>query len=174
MHPMPELSHVGEMVVELPYAELQCMLDDPPGYRNYWSAEYLDSFPDPAVELFCTRATDMIVPSPSQHVLFPQGGQVARGPSDYPIPWRHAPWIVHPFGLWEDPVDDERAKQWARDIRADMHPWSSGAVYLNFIGNEGQDRVIAGFGAENYERLVAVKAEYDPDNVLPLNHNIKP
>lgn len=174
MHPMLELSHVGEMVVELPYAELQCMLDDPPGYRNYWSAEYLNSFPDPAVELFCTRATDMIVPSPSQHVLFPQGGQVARGRSDYPIPWRHAPWIVHPFGLWEDPVDDERAKQWARDIRADMHPWSSGAVYLNFIGNEGQDRVIAGLGAENYERLVAVKAEYDPDNVLHLNHNIKP
>lgn len=55
-----------------------------------------------------------------------------------------------------------------------MHPWSSGAVYLNFIGNEGQDRVIAGLGAENYERLVAVKAEYDPDNVLHLNHNIKP
>jgi hypothetical protein len=47
-------------------------------------------------------------------------------------------------------------------------------AYLNFIGNEGRDRVIAGFGSENYERLAAVKAEYDPENVFYLNHNIRP
>jgi FAD/FMN-containing dehydrogenase len=172
--PMLELGHDGEMIVELPYAELQCMLDDPPGYRNYWSAEYLDSFPDEAIELFCRRAGDMIVPSPSQHVLFPQGGAVARGPADYPIPWRKAAWVVHPFGLWEDPADDERGRQWARDVRADMKPWSSGAVYLNFIGDEGEERIVAGVGQDNYPRLAAVKAEYDPDNVFRLNHNIKP
>jgi hypothetical protein len=54
----------------------------------------------------------MIVPSPSQHVLFPQGGAVARGPSAYPVPWRRAAWCVHPFGLWEDPADDQRARRW--------------------------------------------------------------
>jgi FAD/FMN-containing dehydrogenase len=174
MQPVLELGPEGEMVVELPYAELQSMLDDPPGYRNYWSAEYVSAFPDEAADLFRARAEDMVVPSPSQHVLFPQGGAVGRGPSDYPIPWRHAPWIVHPFGLWEDPTDDERAKQWARDVRADMKPWSIGAVYLNFIGDEGQDRVVAGFGAQNYQRLTAVKARYDPDNVFHRNHNIRP
>jgi hypothetical protein len=83
------------------------MLDDPPGFRNYWSAEYPDAFPDPAVDLFCARAGDMIDPSPSQHALMPQGGAVARGPHDYPLPWRDAAWIVHPFGLWEDPADDD-------------------------------------------------------------------
>lgn len=174
MRPMRELGHEGEMMVQVPYAELQCMLDDPPGYRNYWSAEHLGSFPDEAVELFHARAADMIVPSPSQHVLFPQGGAVARGPSSYPIPWRQAAWVVHPFGLWENPDHDERARQWARDIRADMAPWSMGAVYLNFIGEEGHDRVVAGFGRENYERLAAVKARYDPGNVFHRNHNIKP
>jgi FAD/FMN-containing dehydrogenase len=172
--PMLALAHEGEMIAEMPYAELQCMLDDPPGYRNYWSAEYLDSIPDAAVDRFCARARDMIVPSPSQHVLFPQGGAVGRGPAEYPIPWRHAPWIAHPFGLWQDPADDERGKRWARDVRADLEPWSSGAVYLNFIGDEGQDRVVAGFGRENYARLAKVKARYDPDNVFHLNHNIKP
>ncbi|MGP3998602.1 FAD-binding oxidoreductase [Streptomyces sp. 8N706] len=172
--PMLGLGHAGEMIVELPYAELQCMLDDPPGCRNYWSAEHLDSFPDEAVDLFCARASDMIVPSPSQHVLFPQGGATARMNPDFPIPWRRAPWVAHPFGLWEDPADDERARRWAHDIRADLQPWSSGAVYLNFIGYEGEERVIAGFGPENYRRLAAVKAEYDPDNVFRLNHNIKP
>jgi FAD/FMN-containing dehydrogenase len=172
--PMLELGHDGEMVVEVPYAELQCMLDDPPGYRNYWSAEYLDSFPDEAIDVFCRRAGDMIVPSPSQHVLLPQGGAVGRGPSDYPIPWRQAAWVVHPFGLWEDPADDERGRRWARDLRADMKPWSSGAVYLNFIGDEGEERIVAGVGQDNYRRLAAVKAQYDPDNLFRLNHNIKP
>ena len=47
-------------------------------------------------------------------------------------------------------------------------------VYLNFIGYEGQDRVIAGFGAANYDRLARVKCEYDPDNVFHLNQNIEP
>ena len=174
MAPMLALGPEGQMVTELPYAELQSMLDDPPGYRNYWSAEYLDTIPDEAVDRFCARAPDMIVPSPSQHVLFPQGGAVARGPSEYPIPWRRATWCVHPFGLWEDPADDERALRWAHDIRADLRPWATGAVYLNFIGDEGHDRLVAGFGPENYDRLAAVKADWDPDNLFRLNHNIEP
>lgn len=172
--PMFALAHEGELIAEMPYADLQCLLDDPPGYRNYWSAEYLNTFPDAAVDLFCTRAGDMIVPSPSQHVLFPQGGAVGRGPSHYPIPWRHAPWVVHPFGLWQNPAYDERGRQWAHNVRADLKPWSSGAVYLNFIGDEGVDRVVAGYGRENYMRLARVKAQYDPDNVFHLNHNIQP
>ncbi|MGH9010874.1 MAG: FAD-binding oxidoreductase [Acidimicrobiia bacterium] len=174
MRPMLGLDHVGEMIVEVPYAELQSMLDDPPGYRNYWSAEYLDAIPDAAVDLFCSRAREMIVPSPSEQVLVPLGGAVVRGPADYPIPWRRAAWHVFPFGLWESPADDERAKQWARHLRADMQPWSIGAVYLNFIGEEGHDRVVAGLGATNYSRLAAVKARYDPENVFHLNHNIRP
>ena len=150
------------------------MLDDPPGYRNYWSAEYLDALSDAAIDLFCSRARDMIVPSPSEQVLVPLGGSIARGPSDYPIAWRQASWHLFPFGLWANPSDDQRVKQWADNLRADLRPWSSGAVYLNFIGDEGHNRVIAGFGANNYARLAAVKAKYDPDNVFHLNHNIRP
>lgn len=172
--PLLTLQHEGELIEEMPYAELQCMLDDPPGYRNYWSAEYLDALPNEAVDLFCARSRDMIVPSPSQHVLFPQGGMIARGPSDYPIPWRMAPWCVHPFGLWENPEDDDRGKQWAHDIRADLRPWASGATYLNFIGDEGEERIKAGLGRENYARLARVKMQYDPENIFRLNHNIKP
>jgi FAD/FMN-containing dehydrogenase len=169
-----ELGHEGELIVEVPYAELQCMLDDPPGYRNYWSAEHLDSLPDEAVDRFCARANDMIVPSPSQHVLFPQGGAVARKGSEYPVAWRHAASCVHPFGLWEDPADDERARRRAHDIRADLRPWASGDVALNFIGDEGQDRVLAGIGAKHAERLARIKAQYDPDNIFHVNHNITP
>ncbi len=79
-----------------------------------------------------------------QHVLFPLGGAVARGPADYPVPWRAAPWAVHPFGIWEDPADDERGRQWAHDVAPTSSPGRTGAVYLNFIGDEGEDRVVAG------------------------------
>ncbi len=172
--PLVELRPDGQMIEEMPHAELQCALDDPPGYRNYWSAEQLDSFPDPAVDAFCARAADMVVPSASQHVLFPMGGAVARGDADFPIPWRRSSWVVHPFGLWTDPADDERAIRWTRDVRADVHPWATGAVYLNFIGDEGTERIVAGLGQDNYDRLATIKAEYDPDNVFHLNHNIAP
>jgi len=173
--PMLGLGHTGEMVAAVPYAELQCMLDDPPGLRNYWSVEYLSSLPDAAVAAFCKAAESMIVPSATQHPVFPQGGAIARGPAEFPIPWRHAPWAVHPFGLWESPADDARGIAWARGVRQVMKPWASGDVYLNFIGgDEGADRVIAGWGEENYSRLVKVKRQFDPDNVFRHNHNIDP
>jgi FAD/FMN-containing dehydrogenase len=174
LRPMLGLGHEGELLTELPYAELQCMFDDPAGYRNYWSAEHLDSLPDKAVDLFCARARDMVVPSPSQHVLFPQGGAIARAAEEFPLPWRRAAWVAHPFGMWDDPADDERGRRWAHDVRADLTPWSSGAVYLNFIGDEGDRRIVAGLGADNYKRLAGVKSEYDPDNVFRRNHNIQP
>lgn len=174
LRPLLGLGHDAEMIAEMPYADMQCALDDPPDYRQYWSAEYLHAVPDPALDRFCARAREMIVPSPSLHVLFPQAGAVARGNGTYPSPWRQAPWAVHPFSAWSDPADDNRARQWTRDVRADMEPWSVGAVYLNFIGHEGPQRIVAGLGPENYRRLAAVKARYDPDNIFHLNHNIEP
>ena len=118
--------------------------------RNYWSAEYLGEMPDAAVDVFCAGADSLIVPSPSQHVLFPGGGAVARETADWPVPWRHAPWCVHPFGLWTDPADDARGIAWVRELREAMQPWATGATYLNFIGDEGEDRIVAGLGPDNY------------------------
>ena len=171
--PLLELKPEGELIAALPYAELQCMIDDPPGYRNYWSAEYMTELPDAAIERFVARTADMIVPSASQQIIWPQGGALARA-SDIPVSFRSASWATHPFGMWEDPADDERARQWCRDCREDVREWATGEVYLNFIGDEGQDRVVAGYGEDNYARLAAVKSEYDPDNVFRLHHNVEP
>ena len=55
-----------------------------------------------------------------------------------------------------------------------LKPWSTGRVYLNYIGNEGQERVDAAFGAKKLTRLRALKAKWDPDNVFRHNHNIRP
>ncbi|MEU6893679.1 FAD-binding oxidoreductase [Streptomyces sp. NPDC046557] len=172
--PLLAIPHEVEMVTAIPYADLQCMIDDPPGMRNYWSAEYLTGLPDEFVDVFCAAGESMPVPTGTQHLVLPQGGAVASGPRDWPVPYRDAPWAVHPFGIWEDPADDERCRQWVKDVRADARPWSTGAVYLNFTGDEGPERVAAGLGAENLARLGAVKREYDPDNVFRFNHNIRP
>ncbi|MFD5631442.1 FAD-binding protein [Streptomyces sp. NPDC127072] len=172
--PLLAVPHEVEMVAALPYADFQCMLDDPPGLRNHWSAEYLTGLPDDLVDVYCALGDKMPVPTGTQHVLFPQGGAIAEGPAEYPVPYRNAPWAVHPFGVWEDPADDERCVQWVKGVRAAVQPWSTGAVYLNFIGDEGGDRVVAGLGTEHTRRLAAVKAAYDPDNVFRFNHNIPP
>jgi FAD/FMN-containing dehydrogenase len=172
--PLLALPHEAEIVGTMPYADVQCMLDDPPGMRNYWSAEYLAGLPDELVDVFCACGDTVPVPTGCQHVLFPLGGAVASGPAGFPVPYRDAPWLVHPFGVWEHPADDERCLRWVKDVRADVRPWTTGAVYLNFIGNEGRDRVTAGLGPENIRRLAMVKAQYDPDNVFRFNHNILP
>ncbi|MDH6520077.1 FAD/FMN-containing dehydrogenase [Streptomyces sp. SAI-135] len=172
--PLLALPHVTEIVGAMPYADVQCMIDDPPGMRNYWSAEYLTGAPDDFVDVYCARADSLPVPTGSQQVLLPLGGAIAAGPREFPVPYRDAAWAVHPFGIWEDPADDERGVQWVRDMRADVQPWSTGAVYLNFIGDEGADRVAAGVGPENTRRLAEVKRQYDPDNVFRFNHNIRP
>lgn len=173
--PLLELGPLGSMLTEMPYAEIQSSLDDPPGFRNYWSAEHVTTLPDAAVRAFCDRAPDMVVPSPSQHALLPWGGRIRELAGDWPIANRDAAWCVHPLGLWEDPADDERGIAWARAVRSDMAPYAAGGTYLNYTTDEGHDRTVAGYGGgERYARLAAVKAEYDPSNVFRHNHNVRP
>lgn len=174
LRPLSALGPAAEVVMDLPYADLQCMLDDPPGQRNYWSAEHLSYFPDNAVAAFHAVGGSMLVPSSSQHVIFPGGGAAARSTLDTPISWRTAPWTAHPFAVWGDPADDERCIAWTRAVRDAVRPWATGDVYLNFTGDEGPDRVRAGYAPGTWERLVAVKREFDPDNVFRRNHNIPP
>ncbi|MEV6236383.1 FAD-binding oxidoreductase [Lentzea sp. NPDC051838] len=172
--PLAALDPATVVVTDIPYADFQSMLDDPPGFRNYWSAEYLRSLPDEAVRAFCAASGLMITPSPSQQGMIPWGGAVARSATDWPMANRDTPWVAHPLGLWTDPADDQRARDWSHHLKDVLAPWSTGAVYLNFIGDEGADRVVAGYGKKNYDKLAEIKAQYDPGNLFNLWHNIKP
>ncbi|MEV5878128.1 FAD-binding oxidoreductase [Streptomyces sp. NPDC052101] len=166
--------HEPEIVGTLPYADVQCMWDSPSGLRNHWSAECLADLPDELVNRFCARAAGLPGPNGSRHVIFPLGGAIAAGSREFPVPYRDASWTVHPFACWADPDDDERATGWVRDACAEVRPWSTGAVPLGFLGDEGPERVRAGLGAGNLLRLEKVKRRWDPDNVFRFNHNIKP
>ena len=111
----------------------------------------------------------------TQHLLLPWGGALARIDADStPLGQRGAQWVTHPFATWENPADDEANIAWVRDYRKANAPFTTGGVYLNFIGDEGDDRIKAAFGAEKYDRLAQIKAEYDPANVFAGNQNIRP
>jgi FAD/FMN-containing dehydrogenase len=158
---------------EIPYAQLQSMIDDPPGNRNWWTAEYLSDLPDEAVDAFCD-ASELMPTGLSQSLLIPWGGAVARaGETDTPMAKRDAAWVVHPFCVWEHAERDVEHMAWGRATRAAFAPWSSGGVYLNFVGDEGEERIRAAFGPA-YERLAEVKRAYDPDNVFSGNQNVRP
>jgi FAD/FMN-containing dehydrogenase len=163
-----------ELVMPAPYAEFNKMLDDPPGHRNYWTAAYHDTFPDAAIGKFVGYGRRM-KPSPSQLALFPWGGAVARvDPETTPMARRETSWLTHPFAVWPEPADDEFWIDWARGFSKDMKDFSSDGVYLNFIGDEGEDRIVAAYGKENYDRLAELKTQHDPDNLFRFNQNIKP
>jgi FAD/FMN-containing dehydrogenase len=166
----PEVDLVGPM----PYAAFQSMLDNPPGYHQYWSADYCDSMPDEAIDVFVKYGSDR--PSPlTQQLLVPWGGAVARVPEGAtPLSHRDVPWIAHPFATWDGAEATEENIAWARNFRRDIERYANGGVYLNFIGGEGQDRIRAAYGPENYARLAAVKRRFDPENLFRGNQNIQP
>jgi FAD/FMN-containing dehydrogenase len=174
IRPLRDLRPDVDLVGPMPYADFQCMLDDPPGMHNYWSADYHDEFPDDALEVFVKYGFDRRSPI-AQQILLPWGGAVARVPEDAtPMTNRSVRWITHPFAVWEDPADTDANITWARNFRRDISHYATGGVYLNFIGNEGPERVRAAFGDEKYARLARVKAEWDPNNVFRGNQNIEP
>jgi FAD/FMN-containing dehydrogenase len=172
--PFRELSPDVDLVGPMPYAEFQCMIDDPPGFNNYWSADYHDTFPDDALDVFVKYGFERQSPL-AQQLLLPWGGAVGRVADDAtPMSGRSVSWITHPFAVWADPADSERNIEWARSFRRDIAHYANGGIYLNFIGDEGEERVRAAYGEKKYERLARIKGEWDPKNVFRGNQNIKP
>jgi FAD/FMN-containing dehydrogenase len=153
------------------YADFQCSVDDPPGYRNYWTAENVVDLPDRAIDALVERAAELPA-GPSQLFIVAWGGAVRRFGADHtPLAGRGARFIVHPLLLWEDPADDERACALGRAFRADMRPWSIGATYPNFLGQEGAVRMRAAFG-ESTDRLAALKDKWDPRGVFRTHQEV--
>jgi FAD/FMN-containing dehydrogenase len=174
VRPLRDLRPEVDLVAPMPYADFQCLMDDPPGFHQYWSADYCDSMPDEAIDVFVTYGADR--PSPmTQQLMIPWGGAVARVPDGAtPLTHRDVPWITHPFATWEDAASTAENVAWARSFRRDIERYANGGVYLNFIGGEGQDRIRAAYGADNYARLAALKRRLDPENVFRGNQNIEP
>jgi len=163
----------ADLVGPVPYTDFQRAIDDPPGLRNWWTADHLDHLPDDAIDRLAEHSLRLPAGA-SQSLVIPCGGEVARADGEWPLARRDAAWVVHPFMLWDDPARDAEHIAWARGLSAAMAPYVSGGVYLNFVGDEGSERIRAAYGDANLGRLQAVKGTYDPHNVFRLNHNIEP
>jgi FAD/FMN-containing dehydrogenase len=155
------------------YADFQCSLDDPPGFRNYWTVEHLRDLPDAALDAIHARALKTPV-GPAQLLIATWGGAVARGAAGSAIAGRDAEFVVHPLFLWEDPADDEQMIALGRGYHALLAPWATGAAYSNFVSDEGGSRARAAFAPGAYERLAAIKAEWDPDDVFHATGHVPP
>jgi FAD/FMN-containing dehydrogenase len=172
--PFRDLAPEVDLVEPMPYTNFQCMIDDPPGLHNYWSADYHDEFPDEALDVFVKYGFERQSPL-TQQLMIPWGGAVARvADGATPITNRTTRWITHPFAVWDDPAMTDENIEWARSFRRDIAHFANGGVWLNFIGDEGEDRVRAAYGEEKYRRLAAIKGEWDPTNVFKGNQNIEP
>ena len=88
-------------------------------------------------------------------------------------PYRDATWAMVIAGIDPNPANNDIISDWARNYWQALHPYSAGGAYINFMMEEGEDRVIATYG-DNYEKLTAIKAKYDPGNLFRVNQNIKP
>jgi FAD/FMN-containing dehydrogenase len=177
MRPLREFGPPAmDMVQPMPYLAVQRLIDpaNQKGMRNYWTAEFLAGLPDAAVETICRY--HLSNPSPlTQIVLMPGGGAVARVPDDrMAIGQRRAPFNIHILSMWAEAAEDEANVAWTKEFDAAIKPFSTGRVYLNFIGDEGEDRVKAAFGPETYAQLQKLKERYDPGNLFRLNQNITP
>lgn len=167
----PIFQHVGEM----PYPSVQTMFDGlfPPGLQWYWRADFFNDLGPETSAKHLEFGSKIPTPLSQMH-LYPISGAAGRVAKDA-TPWayrdaRYAGVIV---GVDPDPANADKITKWCKDYWEALHPYSSGGAYLNFIMNEGQDRIKASY-KHNYDRLTKIKKKYDPDNFFKVNQNILP
>jgi len=167
----PVFAHVGEM----PYPAIQKMFDGmlPPGLQWYWRADFFNDLGSEVRKIH--REFGSKIPTPlSQMHLYPITGAAARTPKDKTAwAYRDAKYAGVIVGVDADPANAEKITEWCKEYWEALHPYSAGGAYLNFIQDEGQDRIKASY-KDNYERLTKIKRKYDPDNFFRVNQNILP
>jgi len=157
------------------FTDLQSMLDAdyPDGLRYYWKAVYVDELSDEVADLVVRHGH--LSPSPLSTVdVWHLGGAIGDvAPDATAFRHRDPSYMVTFEANWEDPDADEANVAWARRGVAELRDLDGvGGGYGNFPGH-GEDPTRMLFG-ENYDRLVDVKTEYDPDNLFRLNQNVAP
>jgi hypothetical protein len=167
----PALDFVGPM----PQPALNSMFDPiyPPGLQWYWRADFVNELSDKAIAEHVRFAQALPTMHSTMH-MYPITGAAARvGKTETAWNYRDAKWAQVMVGVDPEPSNKEKITKWTKDYFDALHPYSAGGAYVNFMMDEGEDRVKATYGA-NYKRLAEIKAKYDPTNLFRVNQNIKP
>jgi FAD/FMN-containing dehydrogenase len=143
--------------------------------RIYWKSSFLCELSDDAIATLIAR----LLAAPSLDTCFlvveHLGGAINRvGPEETAFPHRDSEYNLVVAATGFAATEDAAHITWVRDTWAAMQPFSRGAVYLNYLGDEGADRIKSAYGAATYARLAQIKAKYDPENLFRVNQNIKP
>jgi FAD/FMN-containing dehydrogenase len=166
----------ADLVRLQPYADYQTLFDAtvPHGWHYYWKSVSLPPLTDAAIETLVTMAWRKRSPR-SFMMLFHKGGAV-RDLSEDAMAYsgRDAEHELNINGVWTAEDSREEDSDWVRKTFEQMSPHSTGRAYVNFLGDEGRQRVRAAYGPAKYGRLVQLKRRYDPDNFFRLNQNIDP
>jgi FAD/FMN-containing dehydrogenase len=167
----PALDFVGP----LPHPALQSMFDPiyPPGLQWYWRADFVNELSDKAIEQHVRFGQELPTMHSTMH-LYPINGAASRvGKNETAWNYRDANWAQVMVGVDPDPANKQKITKWTKDYFDALHPYSAGGAYVNFMMDEGEERVKATYGG-NYQRLAEIKANYDPTNLFRVNQNIKP
>jgi FAD/FMN-containing dehydrogenase len=173
------LRSIGEPVADLfrpmPYTAVQTMFDAAfqPGFHHYWKSNFVERITGELADV----ATSFMArkPSPNTTLLLQRlHGAAARvAPEATAFPHRRVHYDCALLSVWSDAADSAANIEWTRQFHAALEPHSEQAVYVNGLGDEGDARVRAAYGA-NYARLATIKRIYDPLNLFRLNQNIDP
>ncbi|HSD19189.1 MAG TPA: FAD-binding oxidoreductase [Anaeromyxobacter sp.] len=167
---------VADLTSRVPFSDVQRAFDEdyPKGRLYYWKSAYLEQLPEDVIATLTRYAGER--PSPLSTVeVWTLGGAVARVPdTETAFSRRGSPFLFAVEANWDDPASTEENIAWARRACGDAQRFTSGA-YLNFagFGEEGEALLRAAYGP-NLDRLRAVKARYDPDNLFRGNFNVAP
>jgi FAD/FMN-containing dehydrogenase len=162
-------------VQAMPHPVLQSAFDGvyPPGDQWYWRADFVNEVPDEAVEIYARFGAGMPTMKSGMHLYPIDGAAHDISPSDTAWSYRDARYGAVFVGVDPDPANAGVIRDWSIGFFEALHPYSAGGAYVNMMMDEGQERVRASY-RDNYDRLAAIKADYDPGNVFRINQNIEP
>jgi FAD/FMN-containing dehydrogenase len=166
---------VADVCVPKPFLAHQAMLDPsfPPGRWYYFKSCDVAELTDEIIDVTVERSLQIDSPLTS-FPIWQMGGAVGRvADDDSAFNGRAAGFTYNIGACTETGEGFERERDWVRSFWSALEPWHQG-VYVNFLGDEGADRVRESYGSEKYERLRALKRKYDPDNFFRINQNISP
>lgn len=164
-----------DLVGPLPQPTLQSLFDGlyPPGLQWYWRADFVRELSDEAIAQHVKFANALPTMHCTMH-LYPINGAAGRvGKQETAWNYRDANWAQVMVGVDPDPANNEKTISWTKSYWDALHPFSAGGAYVNFMMDEGEERVKATYG-DNYKRLVEIKNKYDPANLFRVNQNIRP
>jgi len=167
----PALDFVGP----IPHPALQSMFDGlyPPGLQWYWRAHFVNELSDEAIAEHVRFGATLPSMHSTMHMYAINGAASRVGKQDTAWNYRDATWAQVMVGVDPDPANKEKLIRWTKDYHDALRPYCAAGAYVNFMMDEGEDRVKATYG-DNYQRLVAIKDKYDPQNLFRVNQNIKP